>query len=83
MIIGTLKEVNKNKMNADLAHELGDEAYKMAEEINKDAEDLAKIMADRNKGMTLILIGIAVLLGLAVFANLYSTFKGTRRRVLI
>lgn len=32
-------------------------------------------MADRNGGMTVILIAVVVLLGVAVFANLYSTIK--------
>ena len=32
-------------------------------------------MADRNAGMTYILIGVAVLLGIAVFGNLYATIK--------
>ena len=54
---------------------MGKEAYEMADQINKDAEELNKIMADRNAGMTYVLIGIAVLLGVAVFGNLYATIK--------
>ena len=43
--------------------------------MNKEAEELAQLMADRNAGMTYVIIAIVVLLGVAVFANLYSTIK--------
>ena len=33
-------------------------------------------MADRNAGMTYVLIAIGVLLAVAVFGNLYATIKG-------
>lgn len=43
--------------------------------MNKDAAELAQMMADRNAGMTYVLIAVVALLGIAVFANLYSTIK--------
>ena len=54
---------------------MGQEAYEMADQMNKEAAELAQLMADRNAGMTYILIAIGVLLGIAVFANLYATIK--------
>lgn len=43
--------------------------------MNKEAEELAQLMADRNAGMTYVIVAVVVLLGVAVFANLYSTIK--------
>lgn len=39
-------------------------------------------MADRNGGMTIILVAVVVLLGVAVFANLYSTIKNPEGKLL-
>ncbi len=43
--------------------------------MNNDAEELKKLMEERNRGMTMILVGVAVLLGVYVFGNLYATIK--------
>ena len=70
-----LKAVNTNLVNIELAENVAKEAYNEAKQMNDQAEELADLMADRNKGMTIILIVVAVLLAVAVFGNLYATIN--------
>lgn len=70
-----LEGVNVNLGNMEVAEAVAKQAYNEAKQMNDQAEELANLMADRNGGMTIILILVAVLLGVAVFANLYSTIN--------
>ena len=70
-----LEGVNVNLVNMEVAETVAKQAYAEAKEMNDQAEELANLMADRNKGMTIILVVVAVLLAVAVFGNLYATIN--------
>ena len=71
----TLEGVNLNLVNMEVAENVAKEAYAQAKEMNDQADELANLMADRNKGMTIILIVVACLMAVAVFGNLYATIN--------
>lgn len=70
-----LEGVNGNLLNMEVAETVAKQAYNEAKQMNDQAEELANLMADRNGGMTIILIVVAVLLAVAVFGNLYATIN--------
>jgi hypothetical protein len=71
----TLDQVNKNLLNMDVANDVAQKANEEAKKFNDQANELANMMEGNNIMMIVILVVVGLLLGVAVFANLYATIN--------